>query len=185
MTSRPNLRPLLAGLLLTALSAAPSRAADRALEHAVKATFLFKFAAFVEWPAGSFESETSPFRLCVVGMDPYGGKIEEAVRGQRVGRHPILLRRLSAADGRSGCHAMFLSGSAAQSVDRGLDAISGSPVLTVTDSALAGSAGIIHFVIVDDRVSFDIDLAAARRARLDISSKLLALARRVRTGAGP
>ena len=167
----------LAGLLL----AIPAHPADHSLEYAVKATFLYKFASYVEWPAGSFEHESSPFNLCIVGTDPFGGRIHEAVAGQSVGKHPIVLRQLARAEPRSGCHALLVSALGSQRATESLGAVSGTPTLTVTDSALGAPAGIIHFVIADDRVSFDIDNVAAAKNRLVISSKLLALARRVNT----
>jgi hypothetical protein len=169
------------GLALIAFVAVAAQAADRSLESSVKATFLYKFASFVEWPAGSFASETSPFYLCVVGSDPYGGRIAHAVAGQSVGKHPIVLRHLPKADARSQCHEMFLSGTASQDVGEALRAVAGTPALTVTDSALAPEAGIVHFVIDDDRVSFDIDKVEAERSHLVISSSLLALAHRLTT----
>ncbi|HEX3584136.1 MAG TPA: YfiR family protein [Thermoanaerobaculia bacterium] len=171
------LRSLGLALILTAVSA---RAADRSLEYAVKATFLSKFASFVEWPAGTFSSASSPFVLCVVGADPYGGRIAQATRGQSVAGHPIVLRRLLRAEPGSGCHAMFLTGSSRQDVDEGLNAVAGTPTLTITDSELGTEAGILHFVIADDRVTFDIDRAAAARNHLVISSNLLALAHNLR-----
>lgn len=155
------------------------RAADRSLEYAVKSTFLYKFASFVEWPSGTFASTTAPFNLCVLGADPYGGRIDEAARGQSVGRHPVVVRRLSNVDEKSGCHAILISGSGSQDIDDALHAVAGSPVLTITDEVLGPDHGIIHFVIANDRVTFDIDPGAAARNRLVISSKLLALARSV------
>jgi hypothetical protein len=174
--TRRLVRSIAIAVLLIAI---PAHSADRSLEYAVKATFLYKFASFVEWPQGSFARESSPFNVCVVGPDPFAGRIQEAVSGQSVGRHPIVLRQLATADRQSDCHVMFVSGSSTQSVAEALEAVSGTATLTVTDSALGTTAGIMHFVIVDDRVSFDIDNAAAARNRLVISSKLLALARRV------
>jgi hypothetical protein len=175
-TRRRLVRPIAIAVLLIAI---PAHAADRSLEYAVKATFLYKFASFVDWPQGSFARDTSPFNLCVVGRDPFAGRIQEAVSGQNVGRHQIVLRQLPKAERESDCHVMFVSGSGTQSVAEALEAVSGTATLTVTDSAIGPVAGIMHFVIVDDRVSFDIDNAAAARNRLVISSKLLALARRV------
>jgi hypothetical protein len=166
--------------LAALLVAASAHAVDRSLELAVKAAFLHKFASFVEWPAGTFETATSPFHLCVVGPDPFGGRIEQAVSGQSVGGHPIVLRHFARAEPRA-CHTMFISGSASQSTAEALNAVRGTPTLTVTDSAIGSTAGIVHFVIVDDRVSFDIDNVAAERNGLVISSKLLALARRLNT----
>jgi hypothetical protein len=180
MRSRPR-RSLLGWpfLLAVLLAAVPARPADRSLEYAVKATFLYKFAFFVDWPPGSFARDSSPFDLCVVGPDPYGGRIQDAVAGQSVGKHPIVLHRLAKAEPGFHCHAMFVSGSDREQAEEALHAVRGTPTLTVTDSGAGNAAGIIHFVIVDDRVSFDIDKAAATRNHLVISSKLLALARRV------
>jgi hypothetical protein len=168
-------------VLVLLLAAIPASAADRSLEYAVKATFLYKFASFVEWPQGTFENESAPFNLCVVGADPFDGRIRNAVSGQRVGKHPIVFHRLTKADARSNCQAMFVTGSGSQSATEALNSLSGTPTLTVTDSALGPAAGIIHFVIADDRVSFDIDNAAAAKNHLIISSQLLALARNVNT----
>ena len=166
--------------LLVFFTVAPAaESADRGLEDAVKATFLYKFASFVEWPAGSFESDTAPFELCVVGTDPYGGHIERAVAGQSVGRHPVVLRRLARVERTSRCHAAFLTGSSAQGIGEALEALDGAPILTITDSSISHHAGIVNFVMVDDRVRFDIDETAASRDHLSISSNLLALARRV------
>lgn len=184
MSPRGSRRRIAAAMALAAMVAIPAQAADRSLEYAVKATFLYKFAGFVDWPAGTFASESSPFNLCVVGTDPFAGKIEQAVEGQSTGRRAIVLRRLARAEPRSNCQALFTSGTASQSVAEALEAVAGTPTLTVTDSALGSTRGIVHFVIVDDRVSFDIDNVAAARNRLVISSKLLALARRVDTARG-
>lgn len=170
-------RSLALALILIAL---PAQGADRSLEYAVKSTFLYKFASFVEWPAGTFSSDSAPFVLCVVGADPYGGRIAQAARGQTVAGHPIVLRHLSRAEPGSGCHAMFLTGSSRQDLEEGLRAVAGTPTLTITDSELGPAAGILHFVVADDRVTFDIDRAAAARNRLVISSNLLALARNLR-----
>ena len=182
MRSRPRRSslgwPFLLAILLAAL---PARPADRSLEYAVKATFLYKFAFFVDWPPGAFERESSPFELCIVGTDPYGGRIQDAVAGRSVGRHPIVLRRLARAEPRFQCHAMLVSEKNRERAEAALRAVRGTPTLTVTDSSLGNTAGVIHFVIVDDRVSFDIDKAAATANHLAISSKLLALARRVNT----
>jgi hypothetical protein len=163
-------------------SAFPSRAADRSLEYAIKATFLYKFGPYVEWPAGSFERSSSPFNVCMVGDGPYNAQIEQAVTGQRVGEHPIVVRHLSSAGAHSNCQVMFVSGSPEQSADETIEAVRGTPTLTVTDSTIGHTTGIVHFVIVGDHVSFDIDTGEAARNHLVISSKLLALAHAVKAG---
>jgi hypothetical protein len=167
--------------LVFLLSATPAYPADRSLEYAVKATFLYKFSFYVDWPPGTFASDAAPFNLCVVGADPFGGRIKNAVLGQSVGRHPIVLHALAKANAQANCQAMVLGTTGGQTVAEALAAMSGTPTLTVTDSTLGPTAGIIHFVIADDRVSFDIDTVLAAKNHLVISSKLLALARKVNT----
>ena len=73
-------------MIAALLVAMPARTADRSLEYSVKATFLYKFASFVEWPAGTFSSDAAPFYLCVVGADPSESNIAVAKHhAQRAG----------------------------------------------------------------------------------------------------
>jgi hypothetical protein len=164
-----------------ALHAAWSQSAS--LEYAVKATYLHKFAPFVEWPNPAAEFPGGSFTVCVVGNDPLGPLLDRAVSGQDVAGRPIAVRRLARVTGNPGCSVMFATGSDAQSVADALAAVRGMPVLTVTDGATDPAAkGIINLVIADDRVRFEIDNSAAAASGLTISSKLLSLALHVNGG---
>lgn len=178
-SARRRLGGALGGLLLLALGAAPG-AAQPSLEYAVKANFLYKFAPFVGWPPGAFAGPASPFYVCVVGDDPFGGTLEQATRGQFVGSHPVVVRRLTALGGRAECHVAYV-GAGAQAA-RTLRLLDGAPVLTVTDERQGVNGGVVHFVLQGGRVRFTIDLGAARAGGLAISSKLLALALPARVG---
>jgi hypothetical protein len=173
----------LRALLLLASLASPGAALGQGtneLEYAVKATYLYKFAPFVHWPENVLAAGAS-FDICVVGRDPFGALLDDAVRGEQVRGHPILVRRLPEISRGSGCEIVFAGGSSAQSIQEILDAVAGEPVLTVTDVALGRTAnGIVHFVILDDRVRFEIDDRAAAENGLMISSKVLSLALAVR-----
>jgi hypothetical protein len=156
-------------------------AAQPALEYAVKATYLYKFGPFVEWPAEALATPDSPFTLCIAGHDPFGMVLDQAVIGQQVNGHPIAIRRMGVVTANSGCQVLFLGGSPEQSIGAGLIAVRGSPVLTVTDAqGLIAPHGIIDFVIVENHVRFSIDDAAAAANGLAISSQLLSLAQSVR-----
>jgi len=168
------------GLAILALwPACADAAASGSLEDAVKATFLYKFADFVEWPPGSPVSGS--FVLCTVGDDGVTTLIDRATAGQRVGDRPIVVRHLQQVSVADGCLAAYLVGSATQSAEAAAAALQGSPVLTVADGeSHAGVPAIIKFVVADGRVRFDVDDAAAAGAHLMISSRLLDLARNVR-----
>ena len=164
----------LIGLLIAVLGFAPAATALEPLDLAVKATYLYKLAPFVDWPQGAFAAPDSPFDLCVIGDDPFGPILDRAVAGQHVGAHPIVVHRLPTVAGRSGCELAFVAGSKAQPVKDALRQLSGSSVLTVTDNQ--PSRGIVDFIMEDGRVRFRIDDQAATENGLTISSKLLSLA---------
>jgi hypothetical protein len=161
---------------LCAVLASPLGAQSSNVEFAVKATYLYKFAPFVEWPAGTFTSPTDPFVICIVGEDEVGDLVDEAVRAQSIGGHPIAAVHLGAGAA-ARCNILYVAkrGAAAAAI---LDRARGSPVLTVTNNAGAAH-GIINFVVQDNRVRFEIDLNAAAANHLTISSKLLNLAAHV------
>ena len=150
-------------------------------ESAVKAAFLAKFAAYVDWPRGV---AAPAFTLCIVGRASLGRLVDQAAAGQILNGQPIVVRHIPRIDASSGCRVAYLAGSAAQSVDAAIVALRKAAVLTVTDSESGSVAGMIHFEVVDRRVRFRIDQVQANAAGLTISSKLLALALSVRTKEG-
>lgn len=167
------LRRIAVGLALVASLAGSARAAPLPLEYAVKASYLYKFAPFVQWPPAAFETPGTPLTICVAGQDPFGPALAEAVRGQRVNGRPIVVRRIEAVRPDLACQILFISGGDTKDA---LQAVAHEPVLTVTDRNRGGAGGMIQFVMVSGRVRFMIDLAAAQNSGIAISSKLLGLA---------
>jgi len=149
-------------------------------EYDVKAAFLYNIAKFVEWPA---DAAAGPISIGVIGRDPFGARLEEAVRGKRVnGRGLVVLHLGSDATARR-CHIVFIGPSERNRIAEILLSIRRRPVLTVGDSpGFCAQGGMIGFKVVSDRIRFDIDLDAAERAQLKISSKLLTVAGIVREG---
>ncbi len=147
------------------------------LELAVKASYVYKFAPFIDWPSAS----TSALVICVQGDDGFAGMVQRAVMGQQLGGRPYEVRRLVRVDAGAGCQIAYLAGSPVQSRTEALKALERTSALTITDEAHGvGAKGIVHLLVSDGRVRFDIDNAAAGREGLTISSKLLSLAVHVR-----
>lgn len=169
---RPALRLLIAAF---AVAAVPAPAVAPPSEVAVKAAFLTKFPAYVAWPPSARPRPGAPIEICILGGDPFGRTIDDAVRGQQVDGHPLRVRRLAAPGRAGGCHVAFVQGGAPM-----LQGLHGKPVLTVTDSRGGGQAGMIHFVVRQGRVRFNIDEALAARSGVGISSRLLGIALSVR-----
>jgi YfiR/HmsC-like len=175
-------RLLLFVLLLIGFAAAGAPAFGQAVTaNAVKAAYLSKFPPFVDWPAAKAADNT--FTICIVGDDPFGDLLDRATAGQKITNRPIVIRRLKSAD--ADCQILYAGNSADATIAQTLNAVQGTPVLTITDADTDGGRhGIISFVIEQDHVRFDIDAQAAKDSGLVISSKLLGLARKIKTAAG-
>ena len=167
---------------MLALLAVGAAKADEPLELAVKATYLYKLAPFVTWPASAWADQGAPLVICIQGKDPFGPLVDRAIAGQRVAGRPVAVKRLPRIDGASGCQIAYIGGSDVQPEAVALKEIGRAPVLTVTDEAHGPgvAAADVHLVLSEGRVRFMIDNAQAQQQGLAISSKLLALAVRVK-----
>ena len=165
-------------LVLLVCSAIPLLAQTPAVdEYPVKAAFLFNFAKFVEWPQDAFKAPDEAVTICVLGTNPFGGALEETVRGKLIGAHPFSIREVTNAQQASKCHIVFVTASERKRCRSFLDELKGRSILTVGEAEdFTANGGIINFKLKDARVRIEIDAAAAERARLRISSKLLSLA---------
>lgn len=162
-----------------ATPAVAQTAAASSLEFSVKANYLVRFAAFVEWPPRAFANAQAPVVICVAGRDPFGAALDRASRGQTAYGRPLAVRRAVSREAVSGCHILYV-GVGAETL--ATEATGQPDLLTVTDAATTPARGTIHFVISDARVRFHIDQQAATRSGLAIRSRLLNLALSVRPG---
>lgn len=170
-------------IALTVVFFLPGRATAQELnEYEVKAAFLYNFAKFVEWPGNFSADPNAPMIIGILGRDPFGGEIDRAIEGKSVNGHHLTIKRFSTLDGYKSCQILFVSSSERNNVPRILAAVANSSVLTVSETnRFAQIGGIINFITIENRIRFEINQAAAARAGLKISSKLLSLGRVVKT----
>jgi hypothetical protein len=164
-------------VLFVSLTGPNAIAQGVANEYQVKAAFLYNFAKFVEWPDGTFANSTSALTVCVLGKDPFGKVLDDAILGKRIAEHPAILARGKRIQDLPECQIIFVSASDSPQLPEILRALHGHKVLVVGETEnFAGSGGTIEFVLETNRVRFAINTDAADRAGLKVSSKLLALA---------
>jgi len=152
-------------------------------EYEVKAAFLFNFAKFVAWPEGVVPAAPAPIVIGILGEDPFGAMLEDVTSSERVNGREILVRRLGPADDPRSCPILFISESEHRRLPEIFARLKGANVLTVGDvEGFTGAGGVIRLTREDSRVGLEISLAAAERAGLRISSRLLSLAHIVEFG---
>ncbi len=167
------------------VAAPPDRAAEPAwspaLEHQVKIGFLYNFAKFVEWPIDAFPEPGAPLTISILGGDPFCDSLERSLQGKTVNGRVIAVRRLRRVDPQDPGQILFIGPSVGKEAGPVLASLRTVPVLTVGDMAeFAALGGVINFTIEDHKVRFEINLDAAERAHLRVSSQLLTVAKIVR-----
>jgi len=146
-------------------------------EYEIKAAFLYNFAKFVEWPSSAFKGPKQPLAICVIGRDPFGQALEDALSGKSIGDHPVSLAHSKDLGELAACQIVFVSTTESPRLLEILARLRGHGVLLVGEAeGFATAGGTIQFVLEQNRVRFAINPDAADRAGLKISSKLLALA---------
>jgi hypothetical protein len=150
-------------------------------EYSIKAAFLCKFGNYVAWPAGPAHADAAPaFRIGVLASTEFADELISAARGQTVNGQAIVVQRLERGDSLDGLSILFIARTHAARTAEALVAVKDKPVLTVTESDQGLASGaIVNFVIVDNKVRFDVSLGAAERSKLKISARLLGVARQV------
>jgi hypothetical protein len=152
-------------------------------EYSVKAAFLYHFAQFVEWPPETFKDPDVPLVYCTIGEDPFRGSLEAALNGKTISARPLHVRHLKQPSELQGCHVVFLGEKEKRLFSTVLELLKGSPVLIVGESEhFVQDGGTIGFSLEENKIRFEINLEVAEKARLKISSRLLALAKSVLGG---
>lgn len=145
-------------------------------EYQMKAAFLYNFVKYIDWPA-SVLPEHAPLVIGVFGADPFGGALESILSNKVVNGHALIARHLALLRDATNCQVLFISSSEKRHWPEILKTLEGTSVLTVSENwnQFTQAGGMICFFTEDRRVCFDINDNAARKASLNISSKLIQL----------
>jgi hypothetical protein len=165
-------------VLAAAIGLSPARA-QKPLpsEYEMKAAYLFNFTKFVEWPTNAFAGTNSPLVIGVLGDDPFGGVLDSTIHSKQVNGHPFAIQRFKTPTDLKPCHVLFISDSQKKRWPKIQSTLGTNSVLTVSENwdHFTDDGGIVYFFTQDNKVCFDINDVAAKRAGLKISSKLLQL----------
>jgi len=137
---------------------------------------LFNLTKYVEWPAAAFPETSSPIMLGILGEDNFGDDLRRMVEGKSINGRRLLLRRIAWGEDIKDVHLLFIGASEKRRLPEILDKLRNSSVLTVGDNdSFSQLGGIINLATKENRIRPQINLAAAERAGLKISSKLLSI----------
>ncbi len=168
----------------TPLAYAQTGDAPDSSEYLIKAGFIYNFAKFVEWPSAAFAQPDSPIVIGVLGTDPFGSVLDRLVQDKKIGQRGFVVRRykwgkdLKDLKDLRDCKILFVSASEKAHADEIIQLVKWLPILTVGETpGFAERGGVIRFTVEDNRVRFEVNVDAAHQADLNISSRLLTLAK--------
>jgi hypothetical protein len=169
---------LIALTVMLAWLMAPFQAASASQsEYALKSVFLYNFCRFIDWPDSAFASPNEPFIIGIIGDDPFGPLLNQAIEGEKYHNRPIRIDHFRTPGDIKRCHLLFVSHAGAGRVDSILAAVAGKSLLTVSETEdFLNRGGMITLTAEQNRIRLRINLAALESANLTVSSKLLRVA---------
>jgi len=185
--SRPQLLALFAtaAVVLLVLSNLCAQGA-KPTEYQVKATYLYNFGQFVQWPTNASAVKSDFFSICVLGQDPFSSILDATLAGERIDGKSVVARRVSTPQEASICRILFISSSEGNQLREILAAVGKAGVLTVSDMPyFTQRGGMIQFTTEGNRIRFAVNLASAQDGGLILSSELLKVAIIVRRNPQP
>lgn len=164
-------------IIVIALTTTICTAGNSPSEYELKAAYIYNFAKFVEWPSDTFSSSSSPIIIGIVGDDPFGRALEDAVAGKTANDRKLEIKRFKNASELRKCHILFVCDSEERRIAAIVKEVAVWNTLTVSDiQSFAERGGIIEFINKNNKVRIEINNDNAKRNGLRISSKLLKLA---------
>jgi hypothetical protein len=175
--ARSLVTPCVVLALLVVLGFVAAALAADTDEYQVKGAYLYNFAKFIEWPSQDMVGLEGEIRLCVLGSSHTAAVLSQVLEGRSAGKRRVSVRQVEDLTGASWCRIIFVTRTAELDAETVVNSLGLASILTVGESeGFASAGGMVNFTQDASKVRFEINEAAARRAGLKISSKLLRLA---------
>jgi hypothetical protein len=137
------------------------------INYKVHALFLYKFTQYIEWPAAN-----GNYVIGVVGNSP----ILEELQNIASAKKNVTIKKLTATSDMSGCHLIFVSEGSSTHLSSVSSKVSGKPVLVISETGSGAKRGAgINFIMVDDKMKFELNKGMVERQGLKVSGDLVTL----------
>ncbi|MBY0474118.1 MAG: YfiR family protein [Nitrosomonas sp.] len=164
-----SLMPLSCFLIL---GFSPLTYAEQPTEYRMKVAFLYNFAAYTEWPDRHIQN----LNLCIYDENPFGEYLQH-IQQKKINNEEIVIKHVRNIDDLTNCQMIFITRSAIGNLDHVINLLNGKPILTVADTPGTASKGIVlNMAVKEGKVTFEANIAKAKRSGLKLSSQLLRFA---------
>ena len=168
---------VLAGILLLSFPGTIRCQTTSADEYKIRAAILINLTKFIDWPAWKMDSSHPQMVLCILGKDSIEPIVERYAQNQIVAGKPLQVLNISSVDTAASCNLLYIGVGEQKHIHPAVNELAKNGVLTVSESSNTTLPDqVIGLPTLNDEVHIDINLGAAQRTGLTISSKLLRLA---------
>jgi hypothetical protein len=148
-------------------------------EYEIKAAYLYNFGKYIEWDqaANAPAVDASEFVVGVVGENPFGDALQIVAQQKQIHGRSIVVHEIRSVDQYRPCQILFFSADAPEVLTSQVlqQARSSASLLVGERPGFARSGGIVNMYVEQNRVKFEINVDAAERSGIKISSKLLSI----------
>jgi hypothetical protein len=135
-----------------------------------QAVFIYNFTRLIEWPE---DYKAGDFIIGVYGPNDIFSEIKNFTTGKMVGSQPISVVKYSDAASIKKSHILFVAFGKTKEMSSVIGALGGTKTLIITEKKGALDEGsAINFVIVDDRLKFELKMNNATKLGLKVHSNL-------------
>jgi hypothetical protein len=135
-----------------------------------QAVFIYNFTRLIEWPA---ESKTGNFEILVYGSNELVSNVKSYTNSKFVGTQPIVVNKCNAVEEIGKPHILFIAFGKTKDMEAIKNKIGNNSTLIITEKKGGLDLGAtINFVIIEDKLKFELKTGNASKVGLKIHSNL-------------
>jgi len=140
-----------------------------------QAMFIYNFSRLIEWPVAY---KTGPFIIGVLGNSSVADELETYTLGKKVGIQEIQVKKYKTVQEIALCHILFIPFARTKQLGEIQEALKGKNTLLITEKGGALTEGsAINFVLLADKIKFEIQTDNISKYGLKYSTKLQEMAK--------
>ncbi len=150
--------------------------------YVVLAGFLHQFPGYVQWPNHATTTNTAPWRIGILGDDPFGESLIAVTKDQPIAGREFEIIHASRAEDLRTCDMIYVGLKDEEKIKEALAALDGRPILTVGEAEnFLQLGGVIRLEIRKKlgKGGFSINLDQAQNVGLKIRAEMQELAMEV------
>ncbi len=149
-------------------------------EYTIKAVYIEKITRFVTWPDSLIAKKTEPVIFAIYGHSEMTEVAEQLYQNYKIKGKEVKIKIINDLNEINSADILFISKTSDDEVERILEILDNKPILTIGDTKKYAKKGVmINFVILDDRIKFEINKTSVDKALLHFNHLLLKQAEKI------